>query len=120
MEDADDEACLKEDERAGKAAGHPLTMQLHFALQNKNHGHHRAKVPQQRIKNVAYVAGKKGGISGIQMGEFEIMHVDAHGSANQSAANIKTPEDAMHFGKALPQAIRELQRAQDQCASGGQ
>src|SRR5271154_6873563 len=116
MEDADDEACLKEDEGAGKAAGHPLTMQLHFALQNKNYRHHRAKVPQQRIKNVAYVAGEEGGVAGVQMFEFEIVHVNAHGSANQSASNIEAPEDAMHFGEALAQTIRKLQRAQDQCA----
>jgi hypothetical protein len=31
---------------------------------------------------------KKRGIAGLQMGELVIVHVDAHGSADQSAANI--------------------------------
>lgn len=78
------------------------------------------KSQRSAFKNVAYVAGEKRGVAGVQMGEFVIVHVDAHGSADQSAANIEAPEDAMHFGKALAQTIRELQWAQDKCAGCSQ
>ena len=101
--DAKDDAHFEKDDGERKAAGHPLTMLLNFAIENEREGDGSGEHPQNRVDGGGDAEGP-----GAAQALLEVLNVKAEGSGDEHAGDIETSDDAMELGEALAEAVREL------------
>ena len=111
-----DYAHFEEDQRAGaKAAGHPLAVLLDFSIENEPQGDGGGAHPQAALDE--RFDGERAVASDAL---FEPLDVRPHRGRNKCAGDVQAADDAVQLHVALPEAIGELHRPEEQRAGAGQ
>lgn len=113
--DAEDYAHFEKDQSNRKAAGHPLTVLLDFALEDEREGDGCGDHPQNGVNG-----GGNAERTGAAQALFVVLDVEAQRSGDENASDVEASDDAMKLGEAAAKAIRELHRCEQEGAGAHQ
>ena len=113
--DAEDYAHFEKDDGDRKAASHPLTMLLDFAVEDEREGDASGEHPQDRVGG-----GSGAERTGAAHALLEVLNVEAERSGDEDAGDIEASDDAMELGEALAEAVGELHGPEQEGAGAHQ
>src|SRR5258708_9353609 len=98
--DAEDYAYFEKDDGDRKAAGHPSTRLLDFAVANERDGDASGEHPQERVGGGSGAEG-----TGAAQALLEILDVEAKGGGDEDTGDIEASDNAMELGEALAETV---------------